>query len=431
MPSSTTGKHAYGSAIGKPLEMPSFRKGNYKINFVAVAVLLLPLLGTLGAIIAGVPLKWNTFLVGLFFVMFNGMVGVTVGYHRLFSHRSYTAAEPLQWLCAFAGAGAFEGSAKWWGRNHRIHHRYVDTDQDPYNAKRGFWFSHMGWMIMKQEYGLLGKVDVSDFKYNRVIQFQHKHFFKMAMLSGIVLPTLICGLGWGDWVGGYCYAALCKTMLVHHGTFFINSVAHTSLFGAVQNYSDRHSSYDSIVCALFTFGEGYHNFHHEFAQDYRNGYRWYHWDPTKWFIRICSFLGLAWDLVRTPNDVIELNKRKLQQKQSAERIEKILAAATHPNPQPTWTWDDVQSLVEKGRKLIVIKGDVIDLNRTIPTGAGYTHGSQNVMWYKNHPGGQRILEAYIGKDATEAFTGDVYAHSLAAENYIPHLRVATLRATEN
>lgn len=415
-----------GSSVEKAVELPSFKKGNYKINWIAVAVLLFPLLGSVGAFLAGVPVQWNTFLVGVFFVMFNGMVGITVGYHRLFSHRAFSASEPLQWLCAFAGAGAFEGSAKWWGRNHRIHHRYVDTDKDPYNAKRGFWFSHMGWMVMKQEYGLLGKVDVSDYKHHKVIQFQHKNFFAMAMLSGVILPTLICGLGWGDWIGGYCYAALFKIMFVHHGTFFINSLAHTPLFGAVQQYSDRHSSHDSVVCALVTFGEGYHNFHHEFAQDYRNGVRWYHYDPTKWFIRACSFLGLAWDLVRTPNDVIELNMNRLKQKLAEERIEAIEKKATRPIPQPVWKWSDVQAEVNKGRKLVVINNEVIDLARTVPTGSGYTHGNTNVNWYESHPGGQRILDAYIGKDATAAFTGDVYGHSCAAENYIPHLRVAKL-----
>eukprot|EP00796_Vickermania_ingenoplastis_P003892 gene3893-2762_t len=409
--------------VKKLPEMPSFRKGNYKIHWLAVAVLMFPLLSSLGAVLCGVPLQWNTFLVGVLMTVFNGMIGVTVGYHRLFSHRAFKASEPLQWLCAFAGAGAFEGSAKWWCRNHRIHHRYVDTDKDPYNAKRGFCFSHMGWMIMQQEYSLLGKVDVSDFRHHRVIQAQHKHYLKLAMLSGVILPTLICGFGWGDWLGGYFYAGLFKVAFVHHCTFFINSLAHTSLFGAVQQYSDRHTSHDSMVCALLTFGEGYHNYHHEFADDYRNGIRWYHYDPTKWFIRACSVLGFAWDLVRTPNDVIEMNMKRLQRKLAEERIREIESAALKPNPQPTWTWDDVQTEVNKGRKLVVIHDDVYDLDRGVPTGSGYTHGSKNMKWYECHPGGQRILDTFIGKDATAAFTGDVYEHHAAAESYLPHLRV--------
>ncbi|KAL7701448.1 fatty-acid desaturase [Lotmaria passim] len=414
----------------QPRRQPSFHEGNYEINYIAVAVLTVPLLGVLTGICMGVPLQWKTFLVGVFFYLFNGCLGVTVGYHRLFSHRAYTASTGFQWLCAFAGAGSFEGSAKWWGRNHRIHHRYVDTEKDPYNALRGFMFSHMGWMIMKQDYSLLGKVDVSDFKYNHVIQFQHKHFFKMAMVSGVILPTVICGLGWNDWLGGYFYASLAKIVFVHHCTFFINSLAHTNFFGAVQNYSDRHSSHDSFVCALFTFGEGYHNFHHEFAQDYRNGIKWYHYDPTKWVIRAVSFFGIAKNLVRTPNEVIDgnfnkmlLKKAKKTMEQAQQRLDQLDIPVT-----AEWTWEKVQDEVAKGRKLMVINNDVIDVMRSLPTGSGYTHSSKDIVWYSNHPGGQRILDMFVGKDATSAFTGGVYGHSCGAEAYLQHLRVATIKS---
>ncbi|EPY34651.1 stearoyl-CoA desaturase (delta-9 desaturase) [Strigomonas culicis] len=287
----------------------------------------------------------------------------------------------------------------------------------------------MGWMIMKQDYSLLGKVDVTDYKYNKVIQIQHNHFFKLAMLSGVILPTLICGLGWGDWVGGYCYAALAKIVFVHHCTFFINSLAHTSMFGATQNYSDRHSSHDSFVCALFTFGEGYHNFHHEFANDYRNGIKWYHFDPTKWAIRLASFLGQASNLVRTPNCAIQLNFNKLLLKKCKKQIEissQCIKELDVP-PTETWTWDKVQDEVSKGRKLTVINNEVIDLMGTVPTGAGYTHKSTDTVWYSAHPGGQRILDMFVGKDATSAFTGGVYAHSCGAEALVAQLRVAKLK----
>ncbi|CCW65910.1 unnamed protein product [Phytomonas sp. Hart1] len=303
-------------------QVPSFHTGNYEINYIALVVVCVPFFATIGAILMGVPLQWNTLCVGFLFYIFNGMIGITVGYHRLFSHRSYTACRFWECLCAFAGAGAFEGSIKWWGRNHRIHHRYVDTDKDPYNAKRGFIFSHFGWMIMKQNYSLLGKVDITDYKYNKVVQFQHNYFFPLAVLSGIVLPTMICGLGWGDWMGGYFYASLAKIAFVHHNTFFINSLAHTNLFGAKQNFSDLHSSHDSAICAFVTFGEGYHNFHHEFANDYRNGIRWYHFDPTKWTIWLGSRLGLVKNLVYTPEDVIERNRNMMLKKRTEAKLNK-------------------------------------------------------------------------------------------------------------
>ncbi|KEG11320.1 putative fatty acid desaturase [Trypanosoma grayi] len=382
-----------------------------------------------GAFFAGVPLQQKTLIVAALFYIFNGMIGVTVGYHRLFSHRSFCAHPILQWICAFAGAGAFEGSAKWWCRNHRIHHRYVDTPKDPYDATRGFFFSHMGWMIMKQNYALLGKVDINDFKYNNIVQFQHRHFFKMAMVSGIILPTLICGLGWGDWLGGYFYAGLAKMVFVHHCTFFINSLAHTNLFGAVQNYSDRHSSHDSMVCALVTFGEGYHNFHHEFAQDYRNGIKWYHFDPTKWTIRTCEFLRLATNLVRTPNDVIERNLNQLRQKKLLNQVagvDKRLKELELPATEE-YTWGDIERLVREGRRLIVIGDNVIDVQKSVPIGSGYTHTDEKIVWYNAHPGGKKLLDMYVGKDATDVFHGGIYKHSLGAEGILPHLRVAKLR----
>lgn len=412
-----------------PRPPPSFKDGNYKINWIAVAVLILPPMLAFGAFLAGVSLVAKTMYALAFFYTFNGLLGITIGYHRLFSHRSFTGHWILQYLVAFAGAGAFQGSIKWWGRNHRIHHRYIDTDKDPYNATRGFWYTHMGWMVMKQDYGILGKVDVSDFKYSKVVQFQHKHFFRIAMLSGIILPTLVCGLGWGDWLGGYFYAGLAKIAMVHHSTFFINSLAHTNFFGAMQNYADTHSSHDSFVCALLTFGEGYHNFHHEFAQDYRNGIKWYHYDPTKWSIRLFELIGLARNLVRTPNDVIERNRNNMTHKRLSKAIEELERRQKELEIEvpEQWTWEEIERRVAADEKLLVIGGYVLDLQKAVPTGPGYTQSGTRIVWYDAHPGGRKLLEMFVGKDATEAFTGGIYKHSLGAENLLQHLRVATLK----
>jgi stearoyl-CoA desaturase (delta-9 desaturase) len=411
-----------------PRPPPTFWSGNYKINWVAFLVLFFPPIAALCAFLYGVPVQKWTMLTTLLFHAFNGM-GITVGYHRLFAHRAFNANWFLQCCAAFAGSGAFQGSIKWWGRNHRIHHRYIDTDKDPYNATRGFVYTHLGWMLMKQDYGILGRVDITDFHYNKIVMTQHKYYFPIAIFSGVVLPTLICGLGWGDWLGGYFYAALFKIALVHHTTFFINSLAHTSLFGATQNFSENHSSHDSWFCALLTFGEGYHNFHHEFAQDYRNGIKWYHYDPTKWAIRFCEILGLAKNLVRIPNDVIERNLSNLQHKKhvaAVEVLEKRLKQLEVP-VQDLWTWTDFEEAVSRGRKLTIVGDYVLDLQKTVPTGSGYTHKSKNLVWYDCHPGGRKILDMFVGKDATEAFSGGIYRHSQGAVNLLPHLRVASLK----
>jgi stearoyl-CoA desaturase (delta-9 desaturase) len=330
-----------------------------------------------------------------------------------------------------AGGGAFQGSAKWWSRNHRIHHRYIDTDLDPYNAKRGFFFTHVGWMLMKQDYSNLGHVDISDLNASAAVRYQHNNYLPLATLVGIVAPTVICGLMTGDWLGGYFYAALAKMAFVHHTTFFINSLAHTDFMGATQNFSDNHTSHDSIFCAVLTLGEGYHNFHHEFAQDYRNGIKWYHWDPTKWLIRACEMCGIARGLVRTPNSVIRKNLLALRHKQhqdAADKLRSKLEAVEAKTRTPVlYSWADIERRVDAGEKLMVIGDYVVDLMKPMPTGAGYTHESKDVIWYQAHPGGRKLLDMYVGKDATEAMAGAIYKHSQAAFNMIQFLRVANVK----
>lgn len=217
---------------------PSFWDGNFKVNYLSTFIIIFPAVATIYALATGIEMQWKTLMTAIIFLWFNGL-GITVGYHLLFSHCSFQASPGVQWLFAFMGAGALQGSAKWWARNHRIHHRYVDTDQDPYNALRGFGFSHLGWMVMKQDYHNLGHVEMADLNVNRVMRMQHKYYFFFSMLSGIILPTVICGVFWGDWVGGYVYAALTKAVFLHHFTFFINSLAHTGLFWAQQSVSDE------------------------------------------------------------------------------------------------------------------------------------------------------------------------------------------------
>ena len=417
-----------------PRPPPSFLDGHFKINWLSTAIICVPPMLIAAAILNGVQLQFNTAIVGLIWYLINGF-GITLGYHRLFSHRAFTAHWTLQYFMAFAGAGAFQGSIKWWGRNHRIHHRYIDTDKDPYNALRGFFYTHCGWMLMKQDYEILGRVDISDFNCNKMVMMQHTYYLPIAMMSGIILPTAICGLLWGDWVGGYVYAALVKMVFTHHTTFFINSLAHTGFAGAVQLFSDKHSSYDSWFCALLTLGEGYHNFHHEFAQDYRNGIMWYQYDPTKWVIRLCELTGLARNCVRTPNEVIERNMVQLSHKKHAAEVESLrqriesIEVATEATEE--WTWTEVEERVNRGQKLMVIGNFVVDLCKVVPTGVGYTHPSKNIVWYNSHPGGRKILDMYVGKDATEAFSGGIYKHSEGAINLLPYLRVAAIKKSHS
>lgn len=143
-----------------------------------------------------------------------------LGYHRLWSHRSYNAAQPLQIFFALAGAGAVQGSIKWWSRSHRAHHRYTDTDLDPYGAHHGFWWSHIGWMLVKPS-RRPGPADIRDLKNNSIVDWQHQWFFMLAFMFGILVPAAVPGLLWNDWRGGVFFAGFLRLTCVHHVRKFL------------------------------------------------------------------------------------------------------------------------------------------------------------------------------------------------------------------
>jgi len=221
---------------------------------------------------------------------------ITGGYHRYFSHRTYEARPWLRWFWALFGAAAFQNSIWMWARDHRVHHRFVDTDLDPYSINKGFFWAHFGWMMVNES----SDADLTpygrDLARDPVVMLQDKYYVPIAITMGFALPTLI-GYFLGSALGGLAVAGFLRIVVVHHMTFFINSWCH--YFGK-QRYTDSNTARDSFIMALATFGEGYHNFHHIFAGDYRNGVRWYHWDPTKWMIQFFTLVGGAHSLRRTP-----------------------------------------------------------------------------------------------------------------------------------
>ena len=135
-----------------------------------------------------------------------------------------------------------------------------------------------------------GVADVSDLSKNEVVRWQHRWYVWLIFLMGFGVPTVIPGLLWGDWRGGYVYAATTRMVFLHHSTFCVNSLAH---WLGDSPFDDKHTPRDHVVTAFVTLGEGYHNFHHQFPSDFRNALRWYQYDPTKWFIAVCSWFGLA------------------------------------------------------------------------------------------------------------------------------------------
>jgi stearoyl-CoA desaturase (delta-9 desaturase) len=234
---------------------------------------------------------WCALLLGA-----NGMA-ITCGYHRLFAHATYEARPLLKVAYLLFGAMALQNSVLVWAAGHRVHHRFIDdTERDPYCARRGFWFSHIGWMLHHYPSGEPDFATVRDLERDPLVRYQHRYYVPLALAMNFGLPLL---LGWasGDVIGTFLLAGVLRLVASHHFTFFINSLAH--IWGS-QPYTEDNTARDNPVVALLTYGEGYHNFHHMFAHDYRNGVRPWQWDPSKWFIAAMSWLGLATDLKRVP-----------------------------------------------------------------------------------------------------------------------------------
>jgi stearoyl-CoA desaturase (delta-9 desaturase) len=285
------------------------------LSFIS-AVTLVPYWGLTHGFSAG---AW------VFFVLFAGANGmaITGGYHRLWAHKSYEA----HWLVRVAylvfGTMSLQNSVFQWASNHRTHHLNVDDfDLDPYSAKRGFWFSHCGWMLRNYPSGATNFTNIPDLRRDPMLRFQHRFYGPLALITNVGLPV---AAGWltGDVWGTFLLAGVLRLVWQHHVTFFINSLAH--MWGT-RPYTDENTARDNPVLAVITYGEGYHNYHHIFAHDYRNGVRWWQWDPTKWLIASLQYVGLTRRLKRTPEFQIQRALLAMQFKSAQEKLARLPAA---------------------------------------------------------------------------------------------------------
>ena len=257
-----------------------------------------------------VGFEWSAWLAFIIYYFATGM-SITAGYHRLWAHNSYKAHPAMRVVLALLGAGAIQNSIMIWASGHRDHHRHVDdNDQDPYSVRRGLWFSHMGWMLRDYPSGEVDMKNIPDIARDPVAVWQHKYYIWLVLLMNFG-PPLLMGFITGDYLANFLLIGVLRLVVTHHCTFFINSLAH---HWGKQPYSDSCTARDNGLLALFTYGEGYHNYHHRFQTDYRNGIRWWHYDPTKWLIFTSSLAGLASDLRRIPKDTIEAARLEMQQK---------------------------------------------------------------------------------------------------------------------
>lgn len=285
----------------------------------AVAIFVVPWYGfTVGY--SAAAWVWFTVL-----VYANGLA-ITTGYHRLWSHKTYDAHWSVRLILMLGGTMALQNSILVWSSNHRSHHAHVDSnEQDPYSAGRGLWFSHIGWMLRSYQSSVTDFSNVRDLQKDPIVAFQHRYYLPLALALNFGLPL---ALGWlhGELWGMFLLAGVLRLVVSHHLTFLINSFAHA--FGR-QPYSDDHSARDNGWLAFLTYGEGYHNFHHQFAHDYRNGVRWWHWDPSKWIICSLSWVGLTKRLRRTPAVVIQRARLAMQFRRVEARLAHKRASLPH------------------------------------------------------------------------------------------------------
>jgi stearoyl-CoA desaturase (delta-9 desaturase) len=274
-----------------------------RLNILFMAAVHLITLAVLGWSCVHQP-AWPNVVLALVWYWGSGL-SITGGYHRLFAHGSYRCSRAVAIFYLLFGAAAVQNSALTWVADHRRHHAHTDSDDDPSDARRGFWWAHMGW-VLHGDAAAANFTNVRDLLGNRLVALQHRFYLPIAVAMAGVVPALI-GMTWGDPFGAFLWAGCVRLVAQYHATFAINSIAHR--FGR-RPYSTTTSARDNPLVALLALGEGYHNFHHRFPSDYRNGVRWVDYDPTKWMVRLLAAVGLASHLKRTSRQVIARARRQ-------------------------------------------------------------------------------------------------------------------------
>ena len=254
--------------------------------FLLITLITLIGVPTFGVLVGFTTLDWMLLAMGY---CLTGL-GITVGYHRLFTHHSFQAHPLVQYVLLILGGWALQNTAIKWASDHSIHHKWTDREADPYNAQRGFWYSHCGWLFTSTQTPEGTRLQVR-LRQEVSLAWQERYYLPI-VLSGLLIP-----LGIGFFEGGWLTALGClllvgfgRIFLVMNSTFCINSVCH--LWGP-QPHTLHDSSRDNWWVSLITFGEGYHNYHHAHPSDYRNGPLWFNVDPSKWVIWSLIQLGLS------------------------------------------------------------------------------------------------------------------------------------------
>jgi stearoyl-CoA desaturase (delta-9 desaturase) len=265
-------------------------RSDERVNWVSsISFLLLHALCLL-AVFTGIS---RTALILLAVTFFGRSFFVTAGYHRYFSHRSFRTSRLFQFVLAFGAESSAQKGVLWWAAHHRHHHRFSDTDRDVHSPQRGFWWSHVGW-ILCDRYGATEVDSIRDFARYPELRFLNRHDWLAPWTLGAA-----CWLigGWSGVVVGFFWS----TVLLWHSTFSINSLAH--VIGR-RRYDTDDTSKNSVALALLTGGEGWHNNHHRYPASARQGFFWWEVDTTYYGLRLLSAAGVVRDLRRPPASVL-------------------------------------------------------------------------------------------------------------------------------
>jgi stearoyl-CoA desaturase (Delta-9 desaturase) len=267
--------------------------GDERLNWRSSAPFLAFHLIPVAMIWTGAPASSLVLAAVLYFVR---MFFITAGYHRYFAHRSYRLPRWAQLVMAVGGTTAFQKGPLWWAAHHRDHHRYSDTDQDVHSPIRGFWWSHVGWILCDRWSGT-DEGRIRDFaKYPELRWLNRNDWVAPAALAALCLAFG----GWSGLVVGFGLS----TILLWHGTFLVNSMAH--VFGR-RRYVTSDTSRNSFLIALVTNGEGWHNNHHHYQASARQAFRWWQWDPSYYVLWALSKVGIVRDLKQPSEAILRAN----------------------------------------------------------------------------------------------------------------------------
>lgn len=286
--------------------------------------------------------KWQTIAFAFFLYVISGL-GITAGAHRLWAHRSYKAKWPLRVLLVIFNTIAFQDAAYHWARDHRVHHKYSETDADPHNATRGFFFSHIGWLLCKKHPDVKAKgmgMDLSDLRADKVLMFQKKYYMLLMPFACFIIPTIIPMYYWNEsFLNTWFVATMFRWCFILNVTWLVNSAAHK--FGG-KPYDKFINPSENPSVAILAFGEGWHNYHHVFPWDYKTAeFGKYSMNMTTAFIDFFAKIGWAYDLKSVSADIIK------------KRVKR-----TGDGTHATWGWGDTdQPKDEIANALITHKKD--------------------------------------------------------------------------